>query len=200
MPSARFCSSSTAVPTTEGKDTVETKSEGSSGSSERNRLVLFDMEGTIGNMTKSQKFIPRPGIRELTVLKAEGYQVGLFTNKAARNLPRSVIEAFAGIKFDVVFTGEHCKAASEGYCRAEGISKHSMIKPLAKVGDLNNLLLVDDTPGKVVPQERHRVVAIKTWEHQLAKEDDGELKAVVQQILSNWGDRSSWDVSTTSSK
>jgi len=180
----------------EANDDSGSKSGGTANN--KNKLVLFDMEGTIGNMVK-KKFFPRPGIQELTTLKAEGYRVGLYTNKAARNLPRSVIEAFAGLQFDVVLTGENCTYAPEDYCKAEGISKHSMIKPLATVCEnLNDLLLVDDTPAKVAPHERHRVVPIKTWNR--AEENDNALQTVVRDILDNWNDRTSQTKPTTTAE
>jgi len=150
------------------------------------RLVLFDMEGTLGCMTKN-RFRPRPGIREIATLKAKGYRVGLYTNKSARKLPRTEIEAAAGITFDVIYTGDDCKQATPSYCQLHGIDKYSRIKSLAKAGKLEDLLLVDDTPGKVEPQERHRVVSITTWDPN--SKEDSELKSVVQSILANWNDR-----------
>lgn len=150
------------------------------------KLVLFDMEGTLGCMTKNH-FRPRPGIREIALLKVKGYKVGLYTNKSARKLPRAEIEAAAGITFDVVYTGDDCKQATPSYCQLHGIDKYSRIKSLAKAGKLEELLLVDDTPAKVEPKERHRVVPIKTWDP--SSKEDSELKGVVQEILGNWNDR-----------
>lgn len=150
------------------------------------KLVLFDMEGTLGCMTKN-RFRPRPFIRELAILKVKGYRVGLYTNKSGRKLPRAEIEAAAGITFDVVYNGDDCKQATPNYCQLHGIDKYSRIKSLAKAGKLEDLLLVDDTPGKVEPHERHRVVSIKTWDPNC--KEDSELKTVVQSILANWNDR-----------
>lgn len=167
------------------------------------RNVLFDVEATL-LWGCGKKAVMRPDVHELKRLQDNGFRVGLYSSNAQRRIPIKPLLDKIGIeKFDVLLSGEWCYAASTDYAKSNDLppennassssinpaahlnnnrKKYTKLKPLDILGcRLENVLLVDTVPAKVIPEQRHRVRKISAWKPGMA--DDGALKQAVDAIL-----------------
>jgi hypothetical protein len=151
------------------------------------KVVLFDVEGTL-LLYKGSSIKFRPGIERIQELQAHGYLIGLYSNKGADHLDWHHIEAALRVQFAFVFTGEVCYKPSPKYVRDNpDLNEYDELKPLAPFfKDLNQVLLVDDTLGKIHHSERHRAVRIPTWD---GLDTNRDLHRIVDELLGNFADR-----------
>lgn len=144
------------------------------------KVVLFDVDGTL-LLYHGSTYKYRPGAERLKELEDHGYRLGLYTNKSADNLPWGDIMEELEVKWDYVFTGEVCYKPSEKYARNNKLDKYDEIKPLAPFfKDLNQVLIVDDTLGKIHHTERHRAIHIPTWD---GLDTNCDLHQVIDDLL-----------------
>jgi hypothetical protein len=118
----------------------------------------------------------------LKALKDRGYKVGIWTNKNRSKVPVEKLQALVGFEFDVILSGEHSMKPSYRYRLENQLGEHDKVKQIGLYFRLKNVVLVDDTPGKVTPEERDQLVHIKTWDDK--NDDDQELSDTVTKILS----------------
>lgn len=125
--------------------------------------ICFDLDGTLGHSAGSH-YTFRPGVERLRELADKGFKLAMFTNKFNKNIPLDQLEQLAGVRFGIVIGGEHCYKPTAQYIKNHPtLDEYDRLKPLAKFFPLDQVILVDDTPAKVHPTERHRCKAISTW-------------------------------------
>lgn len=140
------------------------------------KMLVFDFNGTLGQ--KKGKRL-RPGLKALRKLTQAGFDLGLWSNAARRNLPLAKMSGL-GVNFSLVLDGEDCERPTRDYCEAHGLGRYDKIKPLSKRFPDGMVVMVDDTPAKIPPCDRHLLRHIPTWE---GSSEDRELPKLVQKLL-----------------
>lgn len=152
----------------------------------KQKLILFDFNGTLGGSGKSKKL--RPGLESLKQLQEAGYAIGIWSNAQRSRIPLLEIACKHGLHFSVVLTGNECVDPTADY-RAKHRQDLGQFDKLKPVGERFpapegwRVIIVDDTPAKIKHEDRHLLRPIKTWAEGDGAEEDAELPKMVQKLL-----------------
>ncbi len=131
-------------------------------------LVLFDVHGTLSDRADSML---RPGAWSLMLLPELGLQWGLCSNGHADRVHRTawhLYESF-GLQPDLIWTAEQSSKPPQDYrLKYPELFRGSKVKNLVVVLDTfiakgGQVVVVDDTPAKIIDQERF-LVPVRSWD------------------------------------
>jgi hypothetical protein len=139
------------------------------------KVVLFGLHGTLASANALRPFLP-----DISKLKTV-FKIGLYVDTDVdSNLLRTMQESM-GTNFDFILTAEHCVKPSETYRLQHGLKPDEKIKPLhLYFENLNNVIIVDSAPSKILPEEHWMLRRVTPWE---SDPDDKELRDVVASLL-----------------
>ena len=140
--------------------------------------IIFDYNGTLVN--KDTKKI-RPCVSQLNLLKENGFKIGIWTNVQLKNIDLNKIKHDCNVTFDLILHQIHCDQPTDAERKDHHLSsEYDLMKNPLKFFDIENVLIVDDTPYKIPDIARKCVIPISTW---LDDEDDREIEEIVHQIM-----------------
>jgi len=161
--------------------------------SEERMHILFDINGTLGSLTKNAKYTPegkvisyRPHIEFIKDLQKHGYLIGIWSSATRVNVQKQVHEIWnkAGLeeKFFLILDRSHTEKKD-----TTDDNSFATVKPIKKLLEKmpklsrNRVILVEDSPEKFLPEDSELGLIVSKWEDETAI--DGELKLLSEHFL-----------------
>lgn len=142
-------------------------------------LVLFDLNGTLIFRDHTNNNVKiRPGIQYLYLLKMY-YELGVYTSmtlKNTKNIMQLIHEKFVGLFGNdcLVLTRDHCELISHP-------RPWSSVKPIKKYFPTRDVIIIEDTISKALPDELQYFWRIPSWDGRTVSEY--ELLTIVRGLL-----------------
>ncbi|KAL4528093.1 hypothetical protein Ndes2437B_g00206 [Nannochloris sp. 'desiccata'] len=143
-------------------------------------LILFDLNGVLVHHTfngRTHKHFLRPGAEDLLRLVPH-YRLGIYSSATQRTVQRAMAKLHEDLVsalptgekpppggfFEVVLCRDHCVLATEVGASRKGGKPWDTVKPLARYfEDLTQVVLVDDSPHKSLPEEAANMLVMPVW-------------------------------------